>query len=84
VAWRLNHPSLALRLPNGDILLNDDLNDRVIVIDPRTNAVVWQYGHTGVRGVVAGYLNIPDDVDLVPPYSFAAVCPAALSAPGGA
>ncbi|HEY5049684.1 MAG TPA: PQQ-binding-like beta-propeller repeat protein [Acidothermaceae bacterium] len=80
---QLNHPSLALPLPNGDIVVNDDLNDRVIVVDPRTNAVVWQYGHTGVRGVAAGYLNIPDGVDLVPPYSFAAGHPAALSAPGG-
>ena len=48
--WRfggLNHPSLALPLPNGDILVNDDYNDRVIVIDPATNQIVWQYGHTG-------------------------------------
>ena len=79
---RLNHPSLALPLPNGDIILNDDLNDRVIVVDPRTNTVVWQYGHTGVRGIAAGYLNIPDGVDLVPPYSFAAAHTAALSALG--
>jgi len=80
---RLNHPSLALPLPNGDILLNDDLNDRVIVVDPQTNTVVWQYGHTGVRGIAAGYLNIPDGVDLVPPYSFAAAHTAALGVLGG-
>ncbi|HWF41214.1 MAG TPA: hypothetical protein VN683_03915 [Acidothermaceae bacterium] len=80
---RLNHPSLALPLPNGDILLNDDLNDRVIVVDPRTNTVVWQYGHTAVRGIAAGYLNIPDGVDLVPPYSFAAGHTAALGVLGG-
>ena len=43
----LNHPSLAEPLPNGDILLNDDDNNRVIVIDPHTNRIVWQYGHTG-------------------------------------
>ena len=49
--WRfggLNHPSLGLPLPNGDILVNDDFNDRVIVIDPVTNRIVWQYGHKGV------------------------------------
>ena len=79
----LNHPSLALPLPGGDILLNDDLNDRVIVVDPTTNAVVWQYGHTGVRGTAAGFLNIPDGVDLVPPYSFAAAHTAALGVLGG-
>jgi outer membrane protein assembly factor BamB len=63
----LNRPSLALPLPNGDFLLNDDFNDRVIVIDPHTNRVVWQYGHTGVPGRAPGYLSRPDGVDLVIP-----------------
>ena len=70
--WRfggLNHPSLALPLPNGDVLVNDDYNHRVIVIDPVTNKIVWQYGHTGVPGTAPGYLNDPDGVDLVPPDS---------------
>ncbi|MGH9067469.1 MAG: hypothetical protein ACRD0J_08285 [Acidimicrobiales bacterium] len=79
VLWRykpagakaLNHPSLALPLPNGDVLLNDDANHRVIVVDPKTNKVVWQYGHYGVHGVVPGYLYRPDGVDLAPPYSLA-------------
>ncbi len=66
---QLDHPSLAEPLPNGDILLNDDGNDRVIVIDPRTNKVVWQYGHTGQPGSAPGYLDDPDGVDLAPPYS---------------
>jgi len=71
--WRiggLNHPSLALPLPNGDILINDDFNHRVIVVNPATNRIVWQYGHLGVPGRSPGYLNDPDGVDLVPPYSF--------------
>lgn len=63
----LNQPSLAEPLPNGDFLVTDDFNDRVIVIDPRTNRVVWQYGHTGVPGAAPGYLSRPDGVDLVPP-----------------
>jgi hypothetical protein len=70
--WRfggLNHPSLALPLPNGDILVNDDYNDRVIVIDPITNRIVWQYGHTGVPGTAPGFLNDPDGMDLTPPNS---------------
>lgn len=70
--WRmggLNRPSLALPLPNGDILVNDDYNDRVIVIDPSTDRIVWQYGHTGTSGRAPGYLNDPDGVDLVPPDS---------------
>lgn len=68
-AQALNHPSLALPLPNGDIVCNDDANHRVIVVDPRTNAIVWQYGHTGVAGSAPGYLNNPDGVDLVPPHA---------------
>ncbi len=70
--WRfggLDHPSLGLPLPNGDILVNDDFNDRVIVIDPVTNRIVWQYGHQGVPGTAPGYLNDPDGVDLTPPNS---------------
>jgi hypothetical protein len=66
---QLDHPSLALPLPNGDVLLNDDYNDRVIVIDPHTNRIVWQYGHTGVAGSAPGYLSQPDGLDLVPPDS---------------
>ncbi len=68
-AQALDHPSLALPLPNGDILLNDDYNDRVIVVDPATNQIVWQYGHTKTPGRQPGYLDIPDGVDLVPPFS---------------
>jgi DNA-binding beta-propeller fold protein YncE len=89
VLWRyaprgtaaLDHPSLALPLPNGDVLANDDRNHRVIVVDPRTNRVVWQYGHTGVRGSADGYLSNPDGVDLAPPYSLAARFARTMRAP---
>jgi hypothetical protein len=68
-ANQLDEPSLALPLPNGDILANADWSDRVVVIDPRTDKIVWQYGHTGVAGSGPGYLYKPDGVDLAPPYS---------------
>jgi hypothetical protein len=68
----LDHPSLAMPMPNGDILANDDRNDRVIVIDPRTNRIVWQYGHTHVAGSAPGYLANPDGLDLAPPYNLTA------------
>jgi len=42
----LDHPSLAIELGNGLIALNDDFRNRVIVIDPRTNKIVWQYAST--------------------------------------
>ncbi len=64
---RLDHPSLAIELPNGNFLLNDDANHRVIVLSRRTKRIVWQYGVTGVPGRVAGYLRDPDGVDLKPP-----------------
>ena len=70
--WRrggLNKPSLAIALPNGYILLNDDFNHRIVVINPANNRIVWQYGHTGVAGRSPGYLNDPDGLDLVPPDS---------------
>lgn len=65
----LNQPSIAIPLPNGDVLATDDWNHRVIVIDPKTNKIVWQYGHKGVAGSKPGYLNKPDGIDLAPPNS---------------
>jgi hypothetical protein len=38
-------------------------------LDPRTNYVVWQYGHTHVAGNGPGYLNNPTGLDLYPPSS---------------
>jgi outer membrane protein assembly factor BamB len=81
-AAQLDHPSLALPLPNGDFLVNDDFNDRVIVVDPRTNRVVWQYGHTGVPGTAPGYLSRPDGVDLVPPLALLTRVHARIRLPG--
>jgi DNA-binding beta-propeller fold protein YncE len=71
VPAELNHPSLGMALPNGDILLNDDHNHRVVVIDPSTNQIVWQYGHDGIPGSAPGYLDNPDGLDLLPPFSYA-------------
>jgi hypothetical protein len=53
----------------------------VIVVDPRTNKIVWQYGHTGEPGSAPGYLSNPDGVDLAPPYSLAARFASTLRAP---
>ena len=78
----LDHPSLAVPLPNGDFLVNDDFNDRVIVIDPHTNRVVWQYGHTGVPGSTPGYLSRPDGVDLAPPAALLTRIHANIRLPG--
>jgi hypothetical protein len=63
----LDQPSLAERLPSGVILLNDDYNDRLVAIDPATDALVWQYGVTGQSGTVPGMLNTPDGFDVLMP-----------------
>jgi DNA-binding beta-propeller fold protein YncE len=77
----LDQPSLALPLPNGDILANDDKNDRVIVIDPHTNRLVWQYGHTHRPGAGEGFLSNPDGVDLAAPYPLTQRFAATMRAP---
>lgn len=63
----LNHPSLAERLPSGLIAVNDDYRHRVVIIDPHTKRIVWQYGRTDHAGRGPGLLNTPDGFDLLAP-----------------
>ncbi len=63
----LNHPSLAERLPNGLICANDDYRHRVVIIDPQTRKIVWQYGRTGSPGRGHDHLKIPDGFDFLGP-----------------
>jgi outer membrane protein assembly factor BamB len=63
----LDHPSLAERLPNGLIGVNDDYRDRVALIDPSTDAIVWQYGQTDHPGTGVDQVNTPDGFDLLLP-----------------
>jgi hypothetical protein len=76
---RLDRPSLAFRLPNGLVAVNDDWRHRVILVDPRTNRIVWQYGHTDVASAAPGYLDKPDGMDFLPASGKAA--PVATSSP---
>ena len=48
------------------IAVTDDWHHRVVVIDPRTKRIVWQYGHLGVASSAPGYLSKPDGLDLLP------------------
>jgi len=64
---KLGNPSLAAPLPNGLIGVNDDFRHRMILIDPATNRIVWQYGHDDHPGTAQGYLRIPDGFDLLLP-----------------
>ncbi len=73
VAWEfdgvgtttLNKPSLAIELPNGNVLSNDDFNHRVIVIDKQTKQIIWQYGATGKPGNGPDQLNTPDGLSII-------------------
>jgi len=63
----LNQPSLAALLPSGAIMANDDYRDRMVAIDPVTDAVVWNYGTPDHPGTAPGLLNIPDGFDILGP-----------------
>ena len=63
---KLNHPSLALPLPDGTFVLNDDDRQRVVVIDPVSGSIVWTYGHNRQSSAADGFLNDPDGVDVAP------------------
>lgn len=60
----LDHPSLALELPTGDIVLNDDERHRVLVVDRQTKEIIWQYGTTDKPGHGLGELFYPDGLDI--------------------
>ncbi len=63
---RLDHPSLAIELPNGLIAANDDFRHRVVIIDPKTDRIVWQYGQTDRHGRGKGHLYTPDGITIIP------------------
>jgi hypothetical protein len=54
---------LAEHLSNGLIMVNDDYRDRVVVVDPAIQSIVWQYGLTDVPGTSPGLVAIPDGFD---------------------
>ena len=62
----LDRPSLAVRWPNGMIAITDDWHHRIVVVDPRTKRIVWQYGHFDVASAASGFLSKPDGLDLLP------------------
>ncbi len=50
----LDNPRAALVLPNGDVAIADTGHDRVLVVDPSTGRVVWQYGGAGRLSAPSG------------------------------
>ena len=62
----LDHPSLAVELPDGTLAVTDDRHHRVVVIDLHSKRIVWEYGHDGVPGSGPGYLDKPDGLAFIP------------------
>ena len=80
----LDRPSLAVRWPNGMIAVTDDWHHRIVVIDPKSKRIVWQYGHFGVASAADGYLSKPDGLDLLPAVTSAATDKVAAATPAPA
>jgi hypothetical protein len=60
----LNTPVFAAALPNGDVLITDQANERVIEVN-REHDIVWQYGETGKTGSGPNQLNNPNSCELL-------------------
>jgi len=61
---QLNTPVQNTYLPNGDILITDQANERVIEVK-RAKQIVWQHGQTGVAGSKFNQLNNPNSAELL-------------------
>ena len=48
------------------MITNEEFNDTLTAVSLRTKAALWRYGHDGVAGSSAGYLNTPDDAYALP------------------
>jgi hypothetical protein len=53
--------------PNGDdhVLITDQGNERIIEVRRSDNAIVWQYGTTGVIGIAPNCCNNPNSAELL-------------------
>jgi Mala s 1-like protein len=62
---QLNTPVQNTWLPNGHILITDQVNERIIEVTLEKK-IVWQYGMTGVTGCGFNQLNNPNSAELLP------------------
>jgi hypothetical protein len=61
----LSSPVQNTWLPNGDVLITDQGNQRIIEVERQSKNIVWQYGMTGVAGNGANQLNNPNSAELL-------------------
>ena len=59
---QLNTPVFAIQLPNRNIMVVDQANNRVIEIDRNSKQIVWSYGPKSGPGA----LNNPNSAELLP------------------
>ena len=63
---QLNTPVQNTYLPtNGNVLITDQGNERIIEVRRTDNAIVWQYGENGVGGNGPNQLNNPNGAELL-------------------
>ncbi|MBV9660661.1 MAG: hypothetical protein JO337_05845, partial [Acidimicrobiales bacterium] len=51
--------------------------NRIVIVDPQTNQIVWQYGDTDAAGAAPGLLHLPHGFDLLLPDGTTPTHPAA-------
>jgi hypothetical protein len=65
VVWRydgLHDPDDAFFAPDHRLIsTNEEYNQTIGLLSLRKHALVWSYGHPGIRGSAPGYLSNPDD-----------------------
>jgi len=62
---QLNTPVQNTFLPNGNVLITDQGNERIIEVQRTDNSIVWQYGQNGVVGIGRNQLNNPNAAELL-------------------
>jgi hypothetical protein len=53
----IHQPDKSFKINDHEVVINDGNNRRVIIVDQRTNAIVWQYGETLRMGSTPGLLR---------------------------
>jgi hypothetical protein len=63
---QLNTPVQNTFLPNGNVLITDQGNERIIEVQRTDNSIVWQYGQNGKVGIGPNQLSNPNAAELLP------------------
>jgi hypothetical protein len=62
---QLNTPVQNTFLPNGNVLITDQGNERIIEVQPSDNSIVWQYGQNAVVGTHPNQLDNPNAAEVL-------------------